>query len=98
MQKYLSFFRATYFYTQKIRLICMDLDVAAKSNLMATKRFFDLLDEIYEKDEIEEQLTMFLSIKQKSFESKVQKYLSNVLVDENRSDAQIQHILSYLSL
>jgi len=63
MQKYLSFFRATYFYTQKIRLICMDLDVATKSNLRATKRFFDLLDEIYEKDEIEEQLTIFLSNK-----------------------------------
>lgn len=67
----------------------MDLDVATKSNLRATKRFFDLLDEIYEKDEIEEQLTIFLSNKQKSFESKVQKYLSNALMDENRSDAQI---------
>lgn len=67
----------------------MDLDVATKSNLRATKRFFDLLDEIYEKDEIEEQLAIFLTNKQKSFESKVQKYLSDVLIDENRSDAQI---------
>lgn len=61
MHKYLSFFRSTYFYTQRIRLICMDLDVETSSNQKATKRFFDLMDEIYDRDEIDEQMAIFLT-------------------------------------
>lgn len=67
----------------------MDLDVETSSSLKATKRFFDLMDEIYDRNQIEEQLTIFLTICQKSFESKVEKYLSSVLEDEKRTNAQI---------
>lgn len=39
----------------------MDLDVETSSNQKATKRFFDLMDEIYDRDEIDEQMAIFLT-------------------------------------
>ena len=47
--------------------------------MKATKRFFDLLDKIFDKNDIQEQLAIFLTTEEHSFEAKVEKYLSNML-------------------
>jgi hypothetical protein len=59
----------------------MNLNVETSETMKATKRFFDILDEVFEREEIEEQLTVFLTTKENSFEAKAERYLSGVLRD-----------------
>jgi hypothetical protein len=66
--------------------------------MKATKRFFDLLDNIFDKNDIQEQLTIFLTTQEYSFEAKVEKYLSSVIKYSKTSKKNSEHILSYLSL